>query len=82
MITHMTTESISIQVDADAARAYRSASDEERRKLDLILSLAITEATSDRSSLEERMREIGRNTRSRGLTPENLGSILDERSGA
>ena len=38
------TEEITIRVDPEAARAYRTASDENRRKLDLLLSLRLHDA--------------------------------------
>ena len=75
----MQTETIRIEVDSAAANAYRSASEEDRRKLDILLSLRITEATSAGASLEDVMRDISRGARSRGMTPEVLQSILDAR---
>jgi predicted metalloprotease with PDZ domain len=65
-------------VDADAANAYRAASEEQRRKLDLLLSLRIKDATRSGESLEQVMREISRKAQERGLTPEILKSLLDE----
>ena len=72
------TEEITLTVDSEAARAYNSASPEERRKIDLLLNLSLREATSSKRPLKEIMAEIGENARSRGLTPEILQSILDE----
>ena len=37
----MQTEEITIRVDPQAARVYRAASEQERRKLDLLLSLRL-----------------------------------------
>ncbi|ODS31265.1 MAG: hypothetical protein SCARUB_03610 [Candidatus Scalindua rubra] len=74
----MKTEEITIRVDEDAANAYRSASEEDRRKLDLLLSLRLSEATRSAGSLKDVMREISRKAQDRGLTPEILESILDE----
>ena len=74
----MKTEEITIRVDAKAARAYRSASDEDRRKLNLLLSLRLTDAARSTGSLEDVMREISRNAQERGLTPEVLEAILEE----
>ena len=74
----MQTEEIKIRVDANAANAYRSASEEERRKLDLLLSLRLNEETRSAGSLNDVMREISRKSQERGLTPEILESILDE----
>ena len=74
----MKTEEITIRVDEDAANAYRSASEEDRRKLDLLLSLRLREATRSAGSLKDVMREISRKAQDRGLTAETLESILDE----
>ena len=75
----MNAEAITIQVDPEAALVYRSASDEERRKLDLLLSLRLREVTRPGVSLEDIMDELSRNAQERGLTPAVLQSILDER---
>ena len=74
----MATDQITVSVDADVANAYRSASEEERRKLDLLVTLRLREATRSHSSLKEISREIGQRAQQRGLTPEILKSILDE----
>jgi hypothetical protein len=75
----MQTEEITIRVDSEAARAYRTAPDELRRKLDILLNLRLHDALRPGSSLEETMREISRRAQERGLTPEILESILNER---
>jgi hypothetical protein len=74
----MQTEEITIRVDTAATRAYRAASEQERRKLDL-LSLRLHEALQPSGSLEDLMRELSRKAQERGLTPEVLESILHER---
>jgi hypothetical protein len=75
----MNAEPITIRVDPEAALAYRSVSDEERRKLDLLLSLRLREVTRPGASLEDVMDEISRNAQERGLTPEILQAMLNER---
>lgn len=72
----MATEQITISVDAEAARAYRSVSEEERRKLEALVSLRLLEATRPGESLKEVMREVSQAAQQRGLTPEILQSIL------
>ena len=74
----MQTEEITIRVDPEAAQAYRAASEQERRKLDLLLSLRLHDALHPSGSLKELMREISRKAQQRGLTPEILESILHE----
>lgn len=74
----MSTEPINVSVDADVASAYRSASEQGRRKLDLLVNLRLREATGSGESLEDVAREISRRAQERGLTPDILKSILDE----
>ncbi|MDR3635442.1 MAG: hypothetical protein P4L84_16675 [Isosphaeraceae bacterium] len=74
----MQTDEITIRVDPEAARAYRAATTEERRKLDLLLSLRLQDALRPGVSLADVMREISRKAQERGLTPEILESILHE----
>lgn len=74
----MHTEEITIRVDPDAARAYRAASEQDRRKLDLLLSLRLHDALRPNGSLKDLMREVSRTAQERGLTPEILQTILDE----
>jgi len=72
------TEQITIRVDSEAARAYRAASEQEQRTLDLLLSLRLHDALCPSGSLKEVMRDISRKAQERGLTPEILESILKE----
>ncbi len=74
----MAAEQITVFVDPDVASAYRSASDDERRKLDLLVSLRLRDATRSKALLKDVMREISKNAQERGLTPEILQAILDE----
>lgn len=73
----METRTITIRVNAEVARIFETASEEERRKLEALLSLKISDATRSKRTLEEVMSEISRNAQSRGLTPEILDSILN-----
>jgi hypothetical protein len=74
----MKTEQITIQVDAEAARIFNSASEEDRRKLEVLISLRLIESARTNHSLREVMSEISRNAQERGLTPAVLDSILSE----
>ncbi len=75
----MLTESISISVDADAARCFSEASPEERRKIELLLALRLRELTAGRvRPLKEIMDEIGTQAEARRFTPETLQAILRE----
>jgi hypothetical protein len=73
----MQTEEITIRVDLQAARAYRAASEQERRKLDLLLSLRLQDVLRPARSLQELMRDISRKAQERGLTPEILEENCD-----
>ena len=75
----MATATIALEVDADTARAFAAASPEDRRKLQLLLSLRLRELTARPARpLHEIMDEIGRYAESRGLTPEVLESLLHD----
>ena len=71
-------EQITVSVDPDVANAYRLASDNDRRKLDLLVNLRLRDATRSKASLKDVMLEISRNAQQRGLTPEILQFMLDE----
>ena len=70
-------DQITVSVDSDVASIYRAASNEDRRKLDLLINLRLRDATESRKSLREVMSEVSRNAQRRGLTQEILQSILD-----
>ncbi len=74
-------QTISIQVSPEAAQAFLKASDlkaseEDRRKLELLISLRLLEVARARKPLEDVMREISRSAQARGLTPDILDDIL------
>jgi hypothetical protein len=73
----MPTAVIPIEVDAESARAFAEATDEQRRKLQLLLSLRLRELTAGPTrSLGEIMDDAGQRARDQGLTPELLESLL------
>lgn len=74
----MATKSITISVDVEAARVYESAPADQRRKMDALLSLRLSEVAHAAKPLEEVMREISRKAQERGLTAEILESLLNE----
>lgn len=74
----METQSITIRVSPEAARVYNTATAEQQRKLEVLLSLKLTEVARAPRPLEEIMDEISRKARARGLTPEVLESLLHE----
>lgn len=72
----MPAESLRIRAAPEAARAYRAAPAEDRRKIDLRLSLRLQEATRPPEALEDVGREVSRRAQERGLTEEALGDLL------
>lgn len=72
-------EQITVSVDSEVANLYRSASVEDRRKLDLLVNLRLRDVTVPGKSLRDTMREISHNAQRHGLTPELLRSILDSK---
>jgi len=75
----MQTQQITIHVTPEAAGVYESASDEERRKLDALLSLRLTEAQQTSRPIEEIMCDATAEAREHGLTEDILNEILRER---
>lgn len=73
-------EQITISVDADLAEIYRSASESERRKLDLLINMRLRNIlTRPKKSLSILMDEISQEAQRNGMTPEILESILSEK---
>ncbi|PYP84049.1 MAG: hypothetical protein DMG65_23210 [Candidatus Angelobacter sp. Gp1-AA117] len=73
----MADPTITIPLDQETARAYNSATPEEKRKMQALLSLWLRElAISAYPSLEQTLKDVAQKAESRGLTPEILDSIL------
>jgi len=70
-------ETISIQVDADLARAFQSAQPEEQQKIQALVSFWLKRAMN-LTSLQTTMNWMSDEAQANGLTPEILQSILDE----
>lgn len=69
----METRQIMVRVTAEAAAIYESATEQERRKLDALVSLRLSEAAEPSRSLREIMREASLEVQKRGLTEDMLG---------
>jgi len=75
----MSTAIISIEVDAEAARAFSAASVPERRKLELLLALRLKQlTTSPARPLSAVMDEIGADAEANGLSLQVLESLLHD----
>ena len=72
----MTMQEITIRVDPTAAGVYLSASEQDRRKLDALLSLRLSEAASRVRPLQDIIRDASDEAAANGLTPEILQEIL------
>jgi len=73
----MPNPTITIPLDPQTARAYDSASPEEKRKLQALLSLRLRElASGEYPSLQKVLDEVGHKAKDRGLTPETLAALL------
>jgi len=77
----MTTASLTIQVSEEAARAFTQVSREDQRKIQLLLDLRLRDLTIPplpQKSLQGVMDELGEKAASRGLTPNELESLLND----
>ena len=63
-------------MNSKVARAYRAASESERRKLDLMVNLHLREVIHSRKPIQAAMAEISRNAQKQGLTREFLQSCI------
>ncbi len=72
----MKTDEITVHVDAEVARAYQSASEEDRRKMGLLVNLQLAEILRSGEPLEKIMDEMSREAQQNGLTQATLTSIL------
>jgi hypothetical protein len=76
----MATESITIHLDSEAVGVFKTAKPAEQKKMEALLSIWLKEiAISEKLSLKEVMDDIGKTAQERGLTPEILDSILNEK---
>ena len=73
----MTTATITLQVDADLARAYRSAPPSDQSKLNLLINLSLRALFNRSITLSALMDDLSDNAQMRGLTPEKLEAMLN-----
>jgi len=74
----MKTKTITVWVNVEAAHIFEKAPEEEKCKIEALLSLKLIEAIRQKRTLEEVMSDISQKAQERGLTPEILDSILHE----
>lgn len=71
---------ITIQVSPEVADAYQTASDAERRKIQVFIEVLLQKKTdADVALLRGLMNDLSDRVKARGLTPEILDAILNER---
>lgn len=75
----MTIANISIPLDSQAAQVYTDASAENKRKLRLLMSLWLQEFAMSPSSLRDIMDKMSDRAQARGLTPDILESLLNDK---
>ena len=75
----MDTEVINIRVDAETAKTFKSLPEEDRRKIEALLSIRLSDVSRNAESLDAVMKEIADKAKARGLNPEILKSLLDEK---
>ena len=75
----MARDTITIQVDPEAAKAFKAAPADHKKKIQAVLSIWLKDlATAETATLKEIMKDVSKKARARGLTPEKLESLLKE----
>ena len=74
----METKPITIHVNLEAAHLFETAPQEQRRKIEALISLKLIQTAAETRTLEAVMSDISQKAQERGLTPEILDSILNE----
>ena len=73
----MTTATINMELDADAASIFTEAPGEDRNKLCVLWSVLLREYKAAPMPIGKLMDQIGAKAKARGLTADKLESILD-----
>ena len=74
----METKPIIVRVNLEAAHIFETAPQEQRRKIEALISLKLTQTNREKRTLEAVMSDISQKAQGRGLIPEILDSILNE----
>jgi hypothetical protein len=67
---------VPVYVNPEAAHIFETAPQEQRRKIEELISLKLTQTTREKRTLEAVMCDISDKAQERGLTPEILDAIL------
>lgn len=71
----MEKQEINIRVPAETAQRYESASEEKRRKLNVLLGIWLSEADRPTRPLDEIIRDASEQARRNGLTQEKIDDL-------
>lgn len=74
----MKTTEITIEVEPTTAKLYESASEKERRRLNLLVSLYLQDALKSNRPLQEVIQEASAEAQANGLTAEILSELLQD----
>jgi hypothetical protein len=72
-------QTVTLQLDAEAVDVFQTISEVDKEKLQFLVSSLFKEyKVSNQNTLKKTMDDISKKAQQRGLTPENLTTILDE----
>ena len=71
-------KTIQIRVSSEIADKFEAASEQEKRKIEALLSLKLGDLTKPERSLEEVMDSMSDYAQAQGLTPKILEKILND----
>ena len=71
-------QTITIEVDAEVAEFYHSASSQSRQKLSALLNLKLRDVARPRRNVIDIMNEMSQQAEANGLTPEILATLLED----
>jgi hypothetical protein len=71
-------QTITIEVDAEVAAFYHSASSQSQQKLNALLNLKLRDVARPRRNVIDIMDEISDQAEANGLTPEILATLLED----
>ena len=71
-------EIITIQVDAETAKAYRAAETQKQQDISLMFNLMVKELLNSSTSFDDLVKQIRTEAATNGLTPEILAELLED----
>lgn len=75
-----TRDAITISVDTETARLYQTATVDQKQKIQLLLNIWLKKTTVSISQHKQFLDDLSTRAKSRGLTPEILDDILNEKA--